>query len=634
MRKITLLLLTLLLLRDLAAAVPFERPKPGHPRLLMTEADRARIQADIRSGSTWARLHEDILDECDRIVGLPVLERKQIGRRLLATSREALRRIFFLSYAYRMTGEGTYLSRAEAELLAVCRFTDWNPSHYLDVAEMLAGVSIGYDWLYHQLTDSTRTLVRRAIIEKGIRPSTDSKYNWWLEAENNWNQVCNAGVTLGALAVYEEEPFRFQRIIDRGIVSVRLPMKAYDPDGAYPEGYSYWEYGTTFNVLMLSALEEVFGSDFGLSSMPGFARTADYYLHMVGPTGRSFNYADCEHENGLSPAMFYFAQRAGDPSLLWLEQHFLGTGYRANYLANRVLPAVMVWGSGTKPGHLPAPSALCWSGGGVTPVAALRTSWNDPQALYVGLKGGTAASNHAHMDAGSFVMEADGVRWAVDFGREDYERLESAGLRIWSNAQQSERWQVFRYNNFAHNTLSVDDSLHRADGYAPLPGIADEDGFQAAIVDLSSVLAGGLQAARRGVAIVHKQYVVVRDEVAALPGKPARVRWNMLTEAEVTVKGRDRIELRQDGKRLEMRIDCTCPFDIKTWSTQPLHAYDSPNPGTRFAGFEATVPAGQQAVLTVYLLPQGARPGQDDIKPLAEWNANHRTDAHAAWPGK
>ncbi len=35
-------------------------------------------------------------------------------------------------------------------------------------------------------------------------------------------------------------------------------MKDYGPDGPYAEGYGYWSYGTTYNVLFLSGLEKMF----------------------------------------------------------------------------------------------------------------------------------------------------------------------------------------------------------------------------------------------------------------------------------------------------------------------------------------------------------------------------------------
>jgi hypothetical protein len=61
----------------------------------------------------WQRMHEAILEESDNIIDEPVLERDMVGRRLLGTSREALRRVFYLSYSYRMTEDPKYAERAE-----------------------------------------------------------------------------------------------------------------------------------------------------------------------------------------------------------------------------------------------------------------------------------------------------------------------------------------------------------------------------------------------------------------------------------------------------------------------------------------------------------------------------------------
>jgi hypothetical protein len=117
------------------------------------------------------------------------VERILIGRRLLDKSREALRRVFYLSYAYRMTNDAKYLNRSEKELLTVLAFSDWNPSHFLDVAEMTMATAIGYDWLFNSLSESSRKIIREAIIEKGLKQSLDPKYNSWLEASHNWNQL-------------------------------------------------------------------------------------------------------------------------------------------------------------------------------------------------------------------------------------------------------------------------------------------------------------------------------------------------------------------------------------------------------------------------------------------------------------
>lgn len=196
---------------------------------------------------------------------LPPVELIKIGRRLLDKSREALRRLFLLSYAARLTGDARYARRAESEMLAIADFSDWNPSHFLDVAEMTMGMAIGYDWLYDKLPDGSRARIRNAIVSKGLEPSRDSTVNGWLRVSNNWNQVCNVGITFGALAVYESDPTGSRFLIDRAIASVVLPMEDYAPDGAYPEDYGYWDYGTSFNVMLLGALERERGGLNGVS---------------------------------------------------------------------------------------------------------------------------------------------------------------------------------------------------------------------------------------------------------------------------------------------------------------------------------------------------------------------------------
>ena len=282
-------------------------------------------------------------NESNKIIPLPTLERIQIGRRLLDKSRECLRRIFFLSYAYRNTKDKKYLERAEAELIKVSQFSDWNPSHFLDVAEMTMGVSIGYDWLYDDLSATSKEIIKEAILKKGIEPSLDKKYNSWLKASHNWNQVCNAGMTYGALAIYEENTALAQQIIDRAIESIKLPMEDYKPEGAYPEGYSYWGYGTSFNVMFLDAIQRVFKTDFGLSTTEGFLKTAGYMQNMVGSSGKNFNYSDAGNGSGISPALFWFADKTKNSSLLFTEKQYL-QGKDKSMNLDRLLPATMIWG--------------------------------------------------------------------------------------------------------------------------------------------------------------------------------------------------------------------------------------------------------------------------------------------------
>ena len=594
---------------------------PDHPRLLLLKGEEAAIKKTIAADTIWTGLQEAILAESDRLLTVAPIERIQIGRRLLDKSREALRRLFFLSYAARMTGEEKYIKRAEKEMLAISAFSDWNPSHFLDVAEMTMAVAIGYDWLYDHLSPDSRATIREAILKKGLEPSLDSKYNSWLKAEHNWNQVCNAGMTYGAIAVYEDHPELAKQIINRGIETIVLPMKDFAPDGAYPEGYGYWGYGTSFNVMFISAVEKLFGKDFGLSEMPGFLNTAGYMENMTGPTGKPFNYSDAGSGGGLHPAMFWFASKVKDPSLLWVERDYLINRPPASHVNNRLLPGIMLWSGGVEIDKITAPKSSMWVGKGKVPVAMMRTDWTDTNAVYVALKGGSVSVNHAHMDIGSFVMDANGVRWAMDFGMQEYESLESKGIKLFGRTQDAQRWTVFRLTNLVHNTLTINNQHQRVEGFAPIQSSSSEPGFMNAVTDMTEVYKGAVAKSVRGIAIVNKAYVVVRDEIETL-NNVTTIRWTMLTPATVKITGLNRAELTKDGKKLILRVQSPAKVAMKTWSTDPPNTYDAPNPGTSLVGFELTLPANAKTALNVELIPENSlKKATKKIQPLQSWNS-------------
>ncbi len=591
---------------------------PPHPRILLFKDEENTLKKNVSTNSIWSTVQQAILNESDRLITTPPVQRIQIGRRLLDKSREALRRMFFLSYAYRITENKKYAERGEKELLTITGFNDWNPSHFLDVAEMTMAIAIGYDWLYDYLSPASRSAIKEAILKKGLEPSLDSKYNSWLRAEHNWNQVCNAGMTYGAMAIYEDQPELAKQIINRAIESIELPMKDYAPDGGYPEGYGYWGYGTSFNIMFLSAVEKLFGKDFGLSQMPGFLHTASFLENMTGTTGKPFNYSDAGGNGGLHPAMFWFAAKTKDPSLLWVEKNYLNDNAQ-KYIGDRLLPAMLLWSHGVDMNKITPPKTTMWVGQGKNPVALMRTSWTDTNAIYVAMKGGSVSVNHAHMDIGSFVMDADGVRWAMDFGMQDYESLESKGIQVFGRTQDAQRWTIFRYTNLVHNTLAINNQHQKVTGHAPIVSSGTNSSSMNAVTDLSEIYKGSVAKAMRGIAVVDQSYVVVRDEIETLDSTTT-VRWTMLTPATVKISGANTAELTQKDKKLILQVDAPSNIVMKTWSTDPPNSYDAPNPGTTLVGFEMTVPAHTKTEWVVKLIPEKAlKSATKKIQPLKNW---------------
>jgi len=575
-----------------------------HPRVLLLKGEENEVDQSVSGSPILKKMHEAIKKECDAMLLLPPVERIQIGRRLLDKSREGLRRVFYLSYAWRLTGEEKYFLRCEKELLAISVFSDWNPSHFLDVAEMTMAVSIGYDWLYPKLSAESKKIIREAIVNKGLIPSLDPKYNSWVSAVNNWNQVCNAGMTYGALAVAEDYPELSKHMIERAIESIRLPMGEYKPDGAYPEGYGYWGYGTSFNVMFLSAIEKIFATDFGLNKTPGFLQTAGFFQNMTGVTGLCYNWGDSGSGGYPSPALFWLAQRNNDLSQLWVEKSLLLKDDFSKFTNDRLLPALMIWGKDLSLDKVTEPKVNFWKGQGANPVCLMRTSWTDRNGIYLGFKAGSASVNHGHMDIGSFVMEADGSRWATDLGMQEYESLESKGIEVFGRTQDAQRWSIFRINNYSHNTLTVDHQLQLVKGYARIDQFSDKPDFMYAISDLSSVYENQLAETKRGVAIVDQKFVVIRDEVIAT-GKPATIRWAMMTSA-TPVLGKNCITLSKEGHTLVLRVNTPSNVTMQTWSAEPTTSYDAPNPGKTLVGFEIKLKPNQKQTIQVLLIPGSA----------------------------
>jgi len=587
---------------------------PAHPRLFLPAGGEDAIRQRVATDPLWKRLQTDLLEEADRQLASKPVERVLIGRRLLDKSRTALSRVLHLGLAWRLTGEKQYIERARAELVAVSGFTDWNPSHFLDVAEMTAAMGIGYDWFYSALDEPTRRVLREAIVAKGLKASQTA--NAWTRAANNWNQVCNGGITIGALAVAESEPTLAAEMIARAVNTVPLSMREYAPDGAYPEGPGYWSYGTTYNVMLIFALQSALGTDFGLSQQPGFLATADYFLHVIGPSGYYFNYSDCGRGGqGVSAAMFWFATQRQEPYVLWNEWAKLTqpSERRSGGRRDRTDPMLMLWMAPTQ-AKPEAPRALSWSAQGVTPVAFHRSAWT-AEVSYVAIKGGSPSANHAHMDSGAFVMDAEGVRWADDLGMQDYESIESKGINLWDRTQDSERWKIFRLGTSSHSVLMVDGQQQRVDGNAPI--ILAKPGRT--VVDTSSVYGGQLDRARRGVALQADSTVLVQDEIAAL-NKLATVRWAMVTRADVTIDGLGQATLRRDGKTLTFRVVEPAGAGLKIYPTDPPpSANDARNQGTRLLGFEVAVTARQTHRIVVQLAPREASAQLPVVQPLADW---------------
>ncbi|MEM8782039.1 MAG: heparinase II/III family protein [Planctomycetota bacterium] len=563
--------------------------KADAPRLFVDQNTFAAVRKLEAHDAALAAWLTDLRREADAILDRPPVTRVVEGRRMLRVARTAAQRLLTLSLIFRLDGDPRHRDRAIKELRAVLAFDDWNPSHFLDTAELAVGVAVAQDWFHDDLPNDLRQEIRRVLFTHVLEPviGPDAPSWWWRDAPNNWNSICWNGVAVAALTLAKDHP----EAAAAALTAVRRhnprALATYAPDGVYPEGPSYWNFGTTHQVMLIDALQTALGTDIGLTSIePGFMETDRFLVHATAPSGRTFNFADADPQ----------ARRRNEPTLEWFAWAF---GRRYDTIAARPLPPELVssrasvrfeplrvvWYArhATAPNQSAQPEALplAWHGRGPQPVAMFRSSWTDPDAAYLGTKGGRASVNHGQMDAGGFVFEALGVRWAHDLGRQDYHDLESQRFeRLFDRDQTGPRWSLFRMGPFSHNTLTVDGRLHDVRGTGRLVDVRTGPAYGEATYDLSDVLLED-GAWFRGFRLDHAGAVTVADRLSGLRPR-ARVRWAMLTRADIAIADDARsAALTQDGRRL--RVEIRGPegfrFRVAPARQEPPFPFDEPNPG-------------------------------------------------------
>jgi hypothetical protein len=484
-------------------------------------------------------------------------------------------------------------------MLAIARFGDWNTSHFLDTAEMTAAMAIGYDWLHDAMTPEDRAVIRGAIVERGLKPGL-AAYNrgdWWTKVSHNWANVCAGGLTLGALAVADEEPDLARQVIEGARKSIHKPMSTFAPDGGLPEGPAYWTYGTRYTVMMIAALETALGTDLGLSAYDGFDKTGFFRIHTNGPTGRAFNFADANEFAGNASIMFWLARRFDQPAFAISEREFAAKWGDVFHL---------LWFDGRETNLTDAkvPTDALFSN---VNVACFRGGWDDRGTFYIALKGGSNTVNHAHLDLGSFVLDAFGQRWAMDLGSDSYDLPQYFG---------SLRWTYYRTRTEGHNTLLIDDQNQDAQANAKIIAFSSTPERAFAVVDLSDGYKASATRVRRGVELLNRNSVIIEDEIEA--NNAVKVQWNLHTPATVFVAndGRSAV-LAQKDKELSARI--LSPENAK-FSVTGANPGGKQNPNKAVTKLIVTLPEKVTSTRIVVVLARKDIADQvSDVPPLDNW---------------
>ncbi|MCU0915540.1 MAG: heparinase II/III-family protein [Planctomycetes bacterium] len=581
----------------------------GHPRLMLKDMDLGFLKAAHEEDPVLQKLWQDVRAEADGCLKKSPLVYRKVGPRLLSVSRDCLARVYALAFAYRWTGEEKYAARAKENLLQVCAFPDWNPSHFLDTAEMSHAVGVGYDWLYGYLDEPTRVTIRRALIEMGLKPGLDvyAKGGWWTKSEYNWNQVCNGGMLAGALAIAETDPSYAERIVPMAVTSLPLALKSYAPDGAWGEGPGYWSYATHYTAYALAALDTSLGTMFGLYEIEGLSKAGYFPIYTTGPTGYYLNLADVGEKSARRPM----------PCMFWLARTFHNPAFAASeheQLASRSASAAhLVWYAARPPARAVRSKPLDYYFHGPVEVVTMRSAWDDSNALFLGIKAGYNQVNHGHLDLGNYELDALGVRWARDLGSDDYNL---AGY--WDSKRGGQRWSYYRLNSASHNVPMLGGQNQDPLAQSSFTKTALDVAQPVAIVNLTEAYQEFVRSATRGVMMVeNRRAVLVQDEFEIT--KSCELAVGMTTDAAIEVRQGTAV-LRVGSKVLTARVlsPQSAVFTVESAEQEPPQ---KKNTGVR--RLVMRLPQARGTVRVAILLspawPDGKIVETVEIKPLSRW---------------
>ena len=395
-----------------------------HPRLLFTAERVAELKELAKTDTQLQSIIKSAMNGADKAMGQPLVKRGLHDGKRAGYIGTVGGYCQSLAFGYLFSDDEAKKAEYKAEILRHFEhinnrelFPDWHmqSNSALGNGQAAYGLAYAYDWV--DWTDEERAMIREMydyyIINDELHAVT-CPLHYHHHANNygrgNQNLITPSGFGLMAIAMYEEDPERYNDVIRGTMRGTEGGFLSYYPNGEYDEGISYWRFAGGFFAQALKCWETAFGTTWGFIDVPGVKETATFPVRMAGATS-GYAFGDGQAESAIIGLLMYIGDQTDNKSMAQYRKDFMGQSGGLDDIANW-MPDTAEYDEG-----LEAYEDDYMNDGSFT--AIMKTGWSKADTT-VAFHGGSTSDPHGHVDVGSFQFDMNGVRFGMDLPREAY----------------------------------------------------------------------------------------------------------------------------------------------------------------------------------------------------------------------
>ncbi len=509
-----------------------------HPRLWLKQSDlepfRQALDHD-ENHANWEKFYKDsVVVWMDReVMTEPApypnnTRTPPVWRQTYIDCQELLYAIRHLAVAGRILQDQALLDRSKEWLLAGAR---WDPDgttsrSYTDewAYRVTLALAWGYDWLYDELTEDERNLVRKSLLARTRQVAEHAIDNAKIHLfpyDSHAVRSVSAVIIPACIAMLDEEP-EAREWLDYSLEFLATLYSPWgDSDGGWAEGPHYWMTGLAYLIDAANLLRNYM--DIDLYRRPFLQKTADFPFYTKPPNTRrttfgddstmgdlpclkvAYNVRQFAPITGKGEYQWYFEQIVeADPGTEmasynygWWDLNFDDMMYQHDFDTVEAVAPVNIDG-------------LRWFKG--VGWVAMHTNMHDPEEhIQLIVKSSPFGSiSHSHGDQNAFVLSAFGEDLAIQSGY--YVAFNSSMHRLWRRQTRSKNALLIGgEGQYADNDKQL---AARATG--KIIDASEHDDHLYVCADATQAYAcvnDNVERVQREMYLVHKQYIVIVDSV-------------------------------------------------------------------------------------------------------------------------